>query len=97
MLLSVLGYLVAFRVALAAQNPSGNQVITNRPTSPNASQIFQERLSDNDYVWFGTTSGGEQFYSSTERIGWRLKNDDASTVIHMVRKHFDKTLGCVTC
>ncbi|KAF7976666.1 hypothetical protein HWV62_6009 [Athelia sp. TMB] len=65
----------------AQQRPFVRKV--DKPTSSNASQIFQERLSDHDYVWFDTKSGGEQFYSSTERIGWRLKNDDASAVIHM--------------
>lgn len=85
MLLTALGFLVAVRVALSAQHPDGNQVITNSPTSTNTSQIFQEHLSYDDYVWFESKSTGEQFSGSTERIGWRLKNDDASAVIHMVR------------
>lgn len=67
----------------AAQNPDNNQVGANGPTSSNPNQAFQERVSIHDNVWFDIKHGGEQFYDN-ERIGWRLKNDDASAVIHMV-------------
>lgn len=68
-------------LVLATHYP--NQVGTNGPTSPDPSQIFQERVSIDDNVWFDIKTGGEQFYDN-ERIGWRLKNDDGSAVIHKV-------------
>ncbi|KZP11571.1 hypothetical protein FIBSPDRAFT_898924 [Athelia psychrophila] len=81
MLLSSLGLLLAARVALAAHIPQDNAGWATGPSSTNKSQIFQERLSNNDYVWFDSKDGGEGFYA-IQRVGWRLKDDDGSTVIH---------------
>lgn len=74
----------------ASKTPSlPNQYIS--AISPSGTNLnnsdFQQRVSYNDYVWYAVDReyGTEwDLQGALTRVGWRLNNDDNSTVIHSV-------------